>query len=156
MASLTCKQHSKWVERKHNTMSPPPQKKNKGRKNKEKRGGERERKKEIRFSNNWKLCWIQYLCMKVSDVFLQIAFLLGSNGTEWTLEMRFSSTLFSLMSYQWCLPLILFTTRITHKFLQARCWLTSKISWNTIMFGLPLVIHFKVERCSCKENKRAQ
>jgi len=92
--------------------------------------------------------------MKVSYVFPQIAFLLGSTGTERTLEMGLSSTLFSLMSYQRILPSIFFTTCIAIKLLKARCWLKSAISWNTTMFRLWLVTYLQVVRCSCKENKR--
>lgn len=98
-----------------------------------------------------KLYWNEHLFMKVSDVFLQIAFQFGSTGTKWTLELRLPSTLFSLMSYQWCLPSILFITWIAFKPFHARYRLT--ISCNTITFRLPFLICFWLKTCSCKETK---
>jgi hypothetical protein len=100
--------------------------------------------KQLNDYKHYMLGLIENLFMKVSDVFFQIAFKFGSTGAEWTLELGFSSTLFSLMSYKWGLPSILFTTCFTIKIFKARCWLTNTISQNITMFGLPLVMYFQV------------
>jgi hypothetical protein len=100
--------------------------------------------KQLNNYKNYKLCLIENLFMKVSDVLLQIALQFGSAGAEWTLELRPSSTLFSLMSYERGLPSVLFTTCITLKICKARCGLTNTISQNTTMFGLPMVMYFPV------------